>query len=196
MTLSMKIKRTLSAGVVGFWAALATLGVAQAAGEVAFVNFERVYQESKVVQEVRDVINADFLDRETKLRDQDDEIRGIAESLEKDALTLSDADREKRRAEIEQKERNFVRDRRALVEDRGVIMQERRRLIDIAIAKIIEEVAEEREYSMVINPYLTLPLSGNRTLTHNIILFADGDADITADVISQFDSEMKAANFQ
>jgi len=170
-------------------------GQAQAQG-VAFVNFEQVYQESAVVQEVRDSINADFLDRETKLREQDEEIRELAEALEKDSLTLGDTEREKRRADIEQKERNFVRDRRALVEDRGVIMQERRRLIDIAIAKIIEETAEERKYSMVINPYLTLPLSGNRTLTHNIILYADSEADITADVISRFDSEMKAADFQ
>ena len=66
-------------------------------------------------------------------------------------------------------------------------MQERRRVIDTKIAEVVEEVARERGYSMVLNPFLTLPLPGNRTLTHNIILFADAKVDITDDVISEFD---------
>ena len=77
-----------------------------------------------------------------------------------------------RRAELEQLDRNFVRDRRALVEDRGVVMQERRRLIDIEIAKVIEKIAVEREYAMVLNPFVVLP-AGNRTYTHTSFFYAN-----------------------
>lgn len=168
-------------------AAVFAAGAAHAEDGIAYVNFDRVYQESKLVRQVRDSINANFKEREDGLRRQSEEIRGLTESIEKDKLTLSDEESEKRRIEIEQKERNFVRDRRALVEDRGVVMQERRRVIDTKIAEVVEEVARERGYSMVLNPFLTLPLPGNRTLTHNIILFADAKVDITDDVISEFD---------
>ena len=102
---------------------------------------------------------------------------------------------EKKRGDIEQLERNFVRDRRALVEDRTVVMQDRRHKIDIEIAKVIETIARERQYSMVLNPYLTLPISSNRTLTHNIILFADNEADITSEVIARFDKEADEKQF-
>ncbi|MGU9951533.1 MAG: OmpH family outer membrane protein [Gammaproteobacteria bacterium WSBS_2016_MAG_OTU1] len=172
-----------------------TLPVQAAENGVAYINFERLYQESKIVQEVRDTINKSFSDREGGLREQSEDLQTMQETLEKEALTLGKSELEKKRVDIQQLERDFVRDRRALVEDRGVIMQERRRLIDIEIAKIIEKIAEERKYSMVINPFLTLPVSGNRTLTHNIILFADGTADITADVIARFDGEVDANLF-
>ena len=170
-------------------AALITGGLFSAHAEdgIAYVNFDRVYQESKIVRQVRDSINANFKEREDGLRRQGEKVQELNENAEKEKLTLSDEELEKKRAEIEQMERNFIRDRRALVEDRGVVMQERRRVIDTKIAEVVEKVARERGYSIVLNPFLTLPLPGNRTLTHNIILFADSRVDITDDVIAGFD---------
>ena len=188
----IKIKTAI---VVSALLACTILPAQAAENGVAYINFERLYQESKVVQEVRNTINENFSDREGGLRGQSEELQEMQDSLEKEALTLGKAELEKKRGDIQQLERDFVRDRRALVEDRGVVMQERRRLIDIEIAKMIEKIAEERKYSMVINPFLTLPVSGNRTLTHNIILFADGTSDITADVIARFDDEVDANLF-
>lgn len=176
--------------------ALAMLAPAAAAQEGLFyIDFERVYRESTVVQQVRDAINADFADREEKLRQQGDSIREMTEERDKETLTLTDQELESKNAEIDRLQRNFVRDRRALVEDRGVEMNERRRLIDIEIATVIEALAREREARMVINPYLTLPISGNRTLTHNIILFAAEDADLTSEVIERFDAGATAEEF-
>lgn len=163
---------------------------------IVYVNIDRVYQESKVIQEVRGAINADFKEREDALRSQGEEIRQEGESLEKDALTLDEAELESRRAELEKLDRSFARDRRALVEDRGVVMQERRRLIDIEVAKVIEAIAAEREYAMVLNPFVVLP-AGNRTYTHASFFYADEEqTDITADVIARFDAEAKADSFQ
>lgn len=162
---------------------------------IVYVNIDRVYQESKIIQAVRDAINADFKDREDALRAQGEKIRATGEELEKEALTLDDAELESRRTELEQLDRNFVRDRRALVEDRGVVMQERRRLIDIEVAKVIEAIAAEREYAMVLNPFVVLP-AGNRTYTHTSYFYANKEVDITADVVSRFDSEADADAFQ
>ncbi|MBE8158507.1 MAG: OmpH family outer membrane protein [Betaproteobacteria bacterium] len=173
-----------------------TFALARAEDGIAYVNFDRVYQESKIVRQVRDSINGNFKEREDALRGQGEKIRGLGEAAEKDKLTLNDDELEKRRGEIERMERNFVRDRRALVEDRGVVMQERRRAIDAKIAESVEKVARQRGYSIVLNPFLTLPLPGNRTLTHNIILFADAKVDITDDVIAEFDATADAESLQ
>lgn len=176
-------------------AALLAGGAASAHG-VVYVDIDRVYQESTIIRAVRDAINADFKEREDALRAQGETIRTMGEDLEKEALTLDDEELESRRGELEQLDRNFVRDRRALVEDRGVVMQERRRLIDVAVAKVIEAIAMEREYAMVLNPFVVLP-AGNRTFTHTSFFYADEEkTDITADVVSRFDSEADAASFQ
>ena len=182
--------------MLAFISALFLATTAAFAHGVVYVNIDRVYQESKIIQMIRDEINNDFKDREDTLRGQGEKLRTMSEELERDALTLDDAELESRRAELEQLDRNFVRDRRALVEDRGVVMQERRRLIDIEIAKVIEKIAVEREYAMVLNPFVVLP-AGNRTYTHTSFFYANEEkTDITAEVVSRFDDESDAAQFQ
>ena len=187
------MKKALFA-VVSAAAMFFAAGAASAHG-VVYVNIDRVYQESKIIQAVRDAINADFKEREDALRAQGVKIREMNEELEKEALTLEDGELESRRAELEQLDRNFVRDRRALVEDRGVVMQERRRLIDIEVAKVIEAIAAEREYAIVLNPFVVLP-AGNRTYTHTSYFYAAEETDITADVVERFDGEADAESFQ
>lgn len=188
------MKRTVLA-VLSMTAIFFATVTAQAHG-IVYVNIDRVYQESKIIQSVRDAINTDFKEREDALRGQGEKLRQMTEELEKEALTLDDTELESRRTGLEQLDRNFVRDRRALVEDRGVVMQERRRLIDIEVAKVIEAIAMEREYAMVLNPFVVLP-AGNRTYTHTSFFYADeAKTDITADVVERFDVEADASAFQ
>lgn len=173
-------------------ALLVTFTVAQAKeGGVVYVDFERIYRESKVVSAVRDDINVEFRDREEKLKDLSDKIRSINEELEKESLTLSEGEKEAQRREVAEMERGFIRDRRALSEDLGVRFQEHRRIIDAEIERLIEKLAKEKAYGIVLNPYIILPFSGDRTLTHNVILYAADDADITEEVIELFDQEAK-----
>lgn len=162
---------------------------AHAAGEVVYVNFDRVYRDSKVINGIRTEISAEFRDREDALKAVGEEIRAMKEEIEKEALILSDTEKEERRRIIADKERNFLRDRRALSEDIGLRFRERRRAIDAEIARVINVMAEERKYGMVLNPHIVLPFSGDRTLTHNVILYADESADITGEVIERFDKE-------
>ena len=165
-----------------------------AEGEVVYVNIDRVYQDSEVTKAVFESIQSNFKEREDALRTQSDDIRNMNEEIEKEALTLSEEELDKKRGDLEKNERNFLRDRRALVEDRGVLLQERQRVINIEIAKIIEAIAVERKYSIVLNPFIPLS-AGNRTGRHANFFYADKNADITSDVIERFDSEHTAAEF-
>ena len=175
--------------------ALILAPMANAAGEVVYVNIDRVYQESEITKAVLESIQGTFQERETALRQQSEEIRKLSEALEKEALTLSNEDLEKQRTEIEQKERNFLRDRRALVEDSGLLFEEKKRVVDLAIAEVIEAIAIEREYAIVLNPFVSFPVE-NRAHRQNNFFYADKSADITADVIARFDGENDAASFK
>ncbi|MCH9705117.1 MAG: OmpH family outer membrane protein [Proteobacteria bacterium] len=160
-----------------------------AADKVVYVDFERVYRESKVVSAVQDDLRVEFKEREQALNDVRNTIVELREALEKEGITLSENEKNERERKIVKMERDFVRDRQALVEDRTLRFQERRTVIDSEIERLIVEMAKERNYTMVLNPYLTLPVSGRATLNHNIILYADPNADITEAVIEFFDKK-------
>ena len=168
--------------------ALLTFSASAQEGRVVFVDIARVYQESEVVIAASNKINAEFKEREESLQEQSEELRAMQEELTRDELTLSETEKEARRSEIEQLVRQFERDRRALREDRGVMWQGQRRELDVKIAEVIENIAREQKYAMVLNPYITLPV-GNRPLTHSILFFADPSADITEEVIARFDED-------
>jgi outer membrane protein len=163
-----------------------------AEGDLVYVDFDRIYAESKVASAVVDDIKAEFGDREKSLRESSEKIKSLREELEKESLTLGDAEKRAREQEIGSLEREFVRERSAFGEDFNLRLQERRNVVDAEIERIIRKLAEENKYGMVINPYLVLPLGG-RTITHNIILYADDRVDITDEVIDLFDKEARVS---
>lgn len=169
--------------------ALANFAAAHEGG-VAFVNFERIYAKSALVKAVSDKINADFRKRTESLRQLDKEVRDKQDALQKDDLTLSDAEKEARGAEIATMQRKLVRDRQELREDRELRFEKRRKVIDTALSRIIEEIAKERKYDVVLNPFIILPVPG-RALTHNTLFYGSPGADITDEVIERFDKEAK-----
>ena len=164
---------------------------ALAADRIVYVDFERIYRESTVVGAVQDDLRTEFKSREEALDASRQEILALQESLEKEELTISSAEKNERAREIARMERDFVRARQALVEDRSLRFQERRRVIDSEIERLITELAKEQNYTIVLNPYLRLPLSERSSLNHNIIIYADADADITDAVVELFDQKAK-----
>ena len=160
-----------------------------AEGETVFVDIDRVYRDSKVIGTVLDKIGAEFQDREDELREIGAKLERGQERLQKEALTLSEEEKDSLRGDIAQSEREFARKRRALVEDRGLRLQERRKRINSEIDKTIRALAEENQYALVLNPYIVLPLGGNRSLTHDIVLFAGDRTDVTDEVIARLDRD-------
>ena len=82
-----------------------------------------------------------------------------------------------------------MRDRQELSEDRAISYEKRRKVIDIALSKVIESIAKERKYDTVLNPFMR-----GRALTHSILFYGGAKADITDEVIERFDKEAKLGN--
>ena len=168
---------------------LAASAPAIAEGETVFVDIDRVYRDSEAIGKILERIGAEFEDREAELRDIGAELERGQERLQKESLTMSEEETDTLRADIAKFEREFARKRRALVEDRGLRLQERRKLINAEIDKAIQALAKEKNYALVLNPYIVLPLGGNRSLTHDIVLFAGEGADVTDAVIAALDKD-------
>ena len=178
-------KITSALAALLFFAAPAAPALAE--GETVFVDIDRVYRDSKSIATVLERISAEFNDREAELRDIGAELERGQERVQKEKLTMSEEEKDELLSTIAQSEREFARKRRALVEDRGLLLQERRKIINAQIDKTIRALAKENGYALVLNPYIVLPLGGNRSLTHDIVLFAGDNTDVTGEVISRLD---------
>ena len=169
--------------------ALLLSGGVFAADEIVYVDFDRIYRESKIIGTVETQLREEFAGREEALEAIREEMTSQRERLEKEELTLSEQEKDEIERQIIKMERDFVRNRQALVEDRTLRFQERRKIIDSEILRLVNQLAEEKDYAIVLNPFLHLPISERTSLNHNIILYANRDADITEAVIELFDKE-------
>lgn len=168
--------------------------VAQAADEIVYVDFDQFYRDSKLVSATRDSIIVEFRERDSELKTLADNFRALQEELEKEDLALSDEVKAQKQQELETLDRELARKGRALAEDRNIRFQERRVKIDEEVERIIQILAEENDYAMVLNPYIILPFGNDRTITHNIVLYAKDAANITEQVTARFDKEAKIDN--
>lgn len=172
---------------------IGALTTASAADKIVYVDFDRIYRDSKIITEQEGKLRAEFTSREEELSAMSEEIVAARRNLEKDALVLSDDERNELRAQLEKMERDFVRGRQALVEDRALRFQERRKVIDSEINRLLTALAEQEGYTMVLNPFLRLPVSERRSINHSMILYADPEADVTDKVIELFDEKATIA---
>ena len=163
---------------------------ANAADSVAYVDFERVYRDSKNIRANIDDVNTQFQSRAQELEKMGQEARVLQEQLQKEALTLGESEKKEINTKLTELTRNLNRKHQALTEDRGLQIQERQKAIDLELRSIIEAIAKEKKYTMVLNPFIAIP-AGERLLTHSILLYADKNTDITEEIIKRFDQQVK-----
>ena len=145
------------------------------AGKIVFVNFEKIYRESKAVTAIRDRVNAEFREREQALKEMTDSYAEKQQELQKETLGLSADKKESMHYELDQLRREIEREGTGLQEDKGLRISEERQKLDNRIAQIVQKLAEANKYRMV--------------LVQNILLYADGTSDISPQVITELDSD-------
>ena len=117
-------------------AALLALAPAAAAqqptGRMGFVNTERIMSESPLAQRLQREIEAEFRSREQDITTRGERMKRMQEELERNGVTLSDAERQKRERELNEVERDVQRRQREFGEE----LQRRR---SEASAQVVEK---------------------------------------------------------
>ncbi len=153
----MSITSLARAGALALAFAVAPAALAQApapaagAGptRVAVVNLDRVLRDAPIAQAAQKRIEAEFSRREQELKDLAGRVQRMQETLQKDAVTLSETDRRNREREFGDASRDFQRKQAELRED-----FERRRkdelggLLQKALAAV-KQIAEAEKLDVV-----------------------------------------------
>jgi outer membrane protein len=155
------------------WLAAAAVSMALAAPAVAqelkigYVNSERVLREASSAKAAQVKLEAEFSKRERELSDSAAKLKTSADKLEKDAPTLSEAERSRRQRELVESDRDLQRKRREFQEDLNQRRNEEIANVVERANRVIKQIFDAEKYDLILQE----------------VIFAGPRVDITEKVI-------------
>jgi outer membrane protein len=98
--------------------------------KIGYVNSERVLREATPAKAAQTKLEGEFGKRERDLNEQAARLKGAADKLEKEAPTLSEAERNRRQRELVEQDRDLQRKRREFQEDLNQRKNEDKQIFD------------------------------------------------------------------
>lgn len=154
---------------------LASLGMLAAAGaraaepeiKIGFVNGQRVINESPQAAKAKKKLEKEFEKRDQDLQRLGKQLQSMQEGLEKNAVTLSEADRRNKEREFNDLNREFQRRQREFREDLNLRQNEEMSAIYERVNKVIKQVAESEKYDLILQEAVVV--SNRIDLTDKVI---------------------------
>ncbi|MEO6022435.1 MAG: OmpH family outer membrane protein [Burkholderiales bacterium] len=137
------------------WISLATLLFSVqviAAGElkIGFVNSDRIVREAGPAQKAQKKLEKEFAVREAELQKMAKQVRDLQTQLEKETVTLSEADKRNKERDLGNLNRDFQRMQREFREDLNMRKNEELAGVQERASKIIKEIAEADKFDLII----------------------------------------------
>ena len=139
-------KSALAAAVLATSAALAQAQELK----IGYVNSERVMRESAPAKAAQAKLEAEFSRREKDLAELAQRLKAASERLEKDAPTLSEAERQRRQRELVEQDREFQRRRREFQEDLNQRRNEELAAVLERANRVIRQIFEQEKYDLIL----------------------------------------------
>ena len=118
--------------------------------KIGYVNSERVLREANLAKTAQIKLETEFGKREKDLRDLETRLRGAAEKLEKDAPTLSEAEKSRRQRDVVEQERDLQRKRREWQEDLTQRKNEELSVVVEKANKVIKQIFDAEKYDLIL----------------------------------------------
>jgi outer membrane protein len=126
-----------------------TLGQAQEL-KIGYVNSERVLREANPAKAAQAKLEAEFGKREKDLADLANRLKAASDKLEKDAPTLSEAERGRRQRELIEQDREFQRKRREFQEDLNQRKNEELAAVVERANRVIKQIFDAEKYDLIL----------------------------------------------
>lgn len=131
--------------------ALSLAGNAQANDiKIGYINTQRVFQDSPMAKAVKKKLEAEFGKQEQEIQKSVKQARELQTYLEKEGLTLADAERAKKERELANLSREIQRAQREFREDLNRRQNEEYASVHDRARKVIREIAEKEKYDLIV----------------------------------------------
>lgn len=125
-------------------------GIASAEVRIGFVNLQKVGNEAPQAVKAMKKLKSEFEKREADLQKLGKTLQTMQERLEKDGVTMSEADRRVKEREFADLNRDFQRKQREIREDWSLRQNEELMLLNESVTKVIKRIAETEKYDLIV----------------------------------------------
>jgi outer membrane protein len=122
---------------------------AVAEGKIGFVNTERIMRESAPAQRAQKKIEGEFMKRDQELTRIAEQLKRMQEDVEKNAVTMTEAQRRVKERELGDMDRDFQRKRREFQEDLNQRRNEELAQVLEQANRSIRAIAEQEKYDII-----------------------------------------------
>lgn len=131
--------------------ALALPAAAQTADmKIGFVNTEKVFRDSQLAVKAQKKLEKEFQAREQDIQKMVKQARDLQAYLEKEGLTLAEAERTKKQKELANLSRDLQHDQREFREDLNQRKNEEFASVQDRARKVILEIAEKEKFDLIL----------------------------------------------
>lgn len=123
---------------------------AQAELKIGVVNLDRILRESAPAQRAQKRIEAEVAKKDQELAKMAEAVKRAQEKLEKDSLTLSDAERIRRDYDLREMTRDFQRRQREAREDINQRRNEELSTVLERANKVVRQIAESEKFDIIL----------------------------------------------
>jgi outer membrane protein len=117
---------------------------------VGFVNTDRIFREANTAKAAQAKLEQEFSRREKELNDVGSNLKNLSDKFEREAPTLSEAQRAQRQKQLVDQDREFQRKRREFQEDLNARKNEELQQVLERANKVVKAVAEAEKYDVVL----------------------------------------------
>ena len=135
---------------LGLMSGLFALCVQAQEFRVGFVNTDRIFKEASSAKVAQTKLEQEFSKREKDLLDQGAAIKTAADKLEREAPTLSEAQRATRQKQLVDQDREFQRRRREFQEDLNARKSEELQQVLERANRVVKQVAEAEKFDLIL----------------------------------------------
>jgi outer membrane protein len=118
--------------------------------KIGFVNTERVFRDSQQALKAQKKLEKEFQSRDQEIQKMIKQARDLQTFLEKEGLTLSEADRTKKQRELANISRDLQHAQREFREDLNQRRNEEFAAVQERARKVIIEIAEKEKYDLIV----------------------------------------------
>ena len=115
-----------------------------------FVKTDRIFKESNAAKIAQTKLEQEFSKREKNLVEQGAKLKTLADKLDREAPTLSDALRAQQQKQLVDQDREFQRKRREFQEDLNSRKNEELQQVLERANKVVKQVAESEKYDLIL----------------------------------------------
>ena len=117
---------------------------------VGFVNTDRIFREANTAKTAQAKLEQEFSRREKELNEIGNGLKSASEKFEREAPTLSEAQRQQRQRQLVDQDREFQRKRREFQEDLTARKNEELQQVLDRANRVVKQVAEAEKYDLIL----------------------------------------------